>query len=571
MMSFREVLPTEEAILMKFAQDASPLDHILGYRPGPQFNRQPVINKSSGHPGKTDTFLGRWPVPSLDIEVIDGYEEDREGNKDNTVFGEEKGEDHTEQDQKNGHDDQNDEKGQESVELLGETRAESFRPLGVGVFELERLIREHTGDTVDNGDSHGDWFSPPPVFSHGSTRLLVPRDHPASAVGAGRRVLTLGNGSTVLVSRFFEDSEEEDIRVPELLLGFSRTIDQCSICFSGNRVVSLSCDHSACAECVRSYLDVQLEGPRALAFPKCFAPYCNVRLDQDEIEMFASTKVLEQRSRRFATSILDARPCPDCGEHATVERHCSGPSVCVACEHRFCPRCLEPSLDEVHSSDCVPHPEGWTASADQHKRVKRLLEEVAKESDNKSPCGVCPNCDLPCERGEGCSEVNCPICGLEFCIYCSRTCYMLDHHTEDCPVRRHKTPYILCSYPCRCNVQPLAARFPNFRITPSLSLLILEMVASSPMRESFRLQDRALRINNAFSDTIFRLLFRRWFTMRPSERRALLVHLSNHYTLPHLSVFSPMLQQQAAAPVGSALVVWLRRSDPVSIAQKRHY
>ncbi|XP_043694551.1 probable E3 ubiquitin-protein ligase ARI5 [Telopea speciosissima] len=148
--------------------------------------------------------------------------------------------------------------------------------------------------------------------------------------------------------------EQPIVEIPEKVKELT-----CGICFEINSLDKMAasvCGHLFCVSCWAGYISTSInDGPQCLML-RCPDPSCNVAIDQDFIDRFASDKEKEKFSLYLLRSYIETNrkikwcPAPGCGYAIEFEVGSSESSdVTCRCSYSFCWSCTE----EIHRPvDC---------------------------------------------------------------------------------------------------------------------------------------------------------------------------------------------------------------------------
>lgn len=182
----------------------------------------------------------------------------------------------------------------------------------------------------------------------------------------------------------------------------------CSICFDQKKDEPvLSCDHSFCLNCVKSYLESKINNGTAPI--TCLQIGCPTEYSQENIDSMCEDSSKHRYKRllcikKFRSSDYNLMPCvyPDCQEMIdNTER-----SLIVTCnsDHTFCVTCKE--ITDFNGHECQTRVGG-----DQLVSLAKAIELVVKK---------CPKCFVLLSKDDGCNHITCSYCAYEFCWLCSQ-------------------------------------------------------------------------------------------------------------------------------------------------------
>ncbi|XP_076033209.1 E3 ubiquitin-protein ligase RNF19B-like [Oratosquilla oratoria] len=183
--------------------------------------------------------------------------------------------------------------------------------------------------------------------------------------------------------------------------------------------VLLSCPHSACMQCFKKYLTVEIMESRV----NITCPQCHELMHPTDIHNIVDNEMLSFKFedfmlRRVLSMDPDTRwcPAPDCG-YAVIASGCAGcPKLkCErpGCESNFCYHC---------KAKWHPNQTCDMARAQRSPNIMfssfNCLHDVQGSDDVKA----CPRCQvLIMKMDDGsCNHMTCTVCGAEFCWLCMK-------------------------------------------------------------------------------------------------------------------------------------------------------
>lgn len=227
---------------------------------------------------------------------------------------------------------------------------------------------------------------------------------------------------------------------------------ECPICFTQECDRDWGCPngHSFCAECMLHHVD-------AVPFPRC--PLCDYSLvEEDFVALDVPHERLDAFRRGVLSNAVDSMACdgeilvrcsrPECSNAVLMQRDQRQAFCCHACgADPFCTRCRQAPF-HFHGScgQVQPLREQWAewisgGREDYHGRARiaaqndsrnRALHEAlerhreleADEQWKAQNCRLCPNCQRPISKVDGCDSMKCgenyhggdqqPGCGAQF-------------------------------------------------------------------------------------------------------------------------------------------------------------
>jgi len=218
---------------------------------------------------------------------------------------------------------------------------------------------------------------------------------------------------------------EPDIPQSTFVIGY------CPLCLEENKtlVATRGCEHSACKECLLSYLATNLKNVES--YPRvCFHMDCDGLLHYADVYHILGKEMLREYDRMQALAALppeDRVTCPVCftisGVGSTARLRCAN----RRCNLEFCSQC------QViwHKNESCPQYQSRISD----KNVAN--EEKFKIMIEKEKWQGCPNCGAMIEKTEGCNHITHKACtGTEsgrtdFCYCCSQRLTGEGHRYEE--------------------------------------------------------------------------------------------------------------------------------------------
>lgn len=186
----------------------------------------------------------------------------------------------------------------------------------------------------------------------------------------------------------------------------SETLKECQICFEihkNNKFFTLKCNHSACKDCLTTYLRIEITESRTNL--KC--PFCDVQIYQDDLHSVLKfhpeliTKYEEFMIRKVLLSEEpSARFCPLCNYAVIAEDSSKCPRLyCqrIGCGAEFCFTCKSP----------------W------HEDAKCADDQSPENFRDVKSCPCCNSLISKLDDGS-CNHMICFVCKTEFCWLCCK-------------------------------------------------------------------------------------------------------------------------------------------------------
>jgi hypothetical protein len=185
----------------------------------------------------------------------------------------------------------------------------------------------------------------------------------------------------------------------------------------------LQCGHVYCVDCIAHMLT------SATVFPvHCIKQDCTHIIPLSTIQILLDSRQFLAFLQSSFKAHIDERPeiyqhCPtrDCAQIYRIPSvPISVPPIpvdsprtpeiqCPSCLLVICPSCRTPAHSSITCAE--------QAMAQAQQRAERLFSTYRTNLGVKS----CPRCYRPVEKAEGCSHIECPMCGAHYCWECLKT------------------------------------------------------------------------------------------------------------------------------------------------------
>eukprot|EP01088_Endostelium_zonatum_P021945 TRINITY_DN899_c0_g1_i2.p1 TRINITY_DN899_c0_g1~~TRINITY_DN899_c0_g1_i2.p1 ORF type:complete len:708 (-),score=184.29 TRINITY_DN899_c0_g1_i2:63-1970(-) len=193
---------------------------------------------------------------------------------------------------------------------------------------------------------------------------------------------------------------------------------ECDICMSDiepNSAVSVSCGHSFCVDCWRSYFKVKIEEESLnITNITCMGRGCKTKVDLSTVSRVLgdTSPVFKKYVRHLMNAYVKTLPLvawcpgPDCERAIKITTGNTKVSVTCNCKHSFCFNCgMEP-----HQPATCGMLINWKKKVADDSETFNWLHANTK---------LCPKCDNPVEKNGGCNHISCK-CGAHFCWMCNK-------------------------------------------------------------------------------------------------------------------------------------------------------
>lgn len=198
------------------------------------------------------------------------------------------------------------------------------------------------------------------------------------------------------------------------------SMKSCEICtdnFLREDMLTLSCDHYYCKDCLLSYLQTQISSNHiSLEGIKC--PSCPEMIDAVIISCILPEKLFDYYNKILIKWQFNISECPKCKSQFESQQK---QVQCPKCWYNFCSDCLQDS----HESGC------------DESIIKNIMSIMEQSGD---VIAECPGCFTPYSKDEGCEHVKCELssCSIKFCFKCScirspTLAHGNHYHRPECP------------------------------------------------------------------------------------------------------------------------------------------
>jgi len=208
-------------------------------------------------------------------------------------------------------------------------------------------------------------------------------------------------------------------------------IGYCPLCLEDNKtlVETRGCEHSACKECLLSYLATNLKNVES--YPRtCFHMNCNGLLHYADVYHILEPSMLREYDRMQALAALppeDRVTCPVCFTISAM-----GSTARLRCANRRCNRefCSKCQVIWHRNESCAQY---QSRISDKNcANEEKFLLMIEKEK-----WMACPNCGAMIEKTEGCNHITHKACTgsptgrTDFCYCCSQRLAGDGHRYEE--------------------------------------------------------------------------------------------------------------------------------------------
>ena len=221
---------------------------------------------------------------------------------------------------------------------------------------------------------------------------------------------------------------------------FSVTLFTCEVCFS-DRIGShclkfIGCGHVYCRDCMTSYFTEKISSG-AVSSLTCPTTGCDVQAVPTQVgelvEAHLYARYEQQLLETQLESMADVVTCPrvDCQCPTMIDRE-TNLGQCPACSFAFCIYCKatyhgvspckfktkeQRSILDKYSN--ASHEEKlFMEKRYGKKQLATMSSNLASEDYLANNAKMCPHCNAPIEKNEGCNKVTCWRCSTNFCWLC---------------------------------------------------------------------------------------------------------------------------------------------------------
>lgn len=188
---------------------------------------------------------------------------------------------------------------------------------------------------------------------------------------------------------------------------------ECQICYADKikeEMVTLSCGHTFCKECLSSAINLALK-EKKLVNIRCPHYQCfSIPLPAADIHSFltheqkSTLNELQTNDWLLKQQNVKNCPTPDCNFAFINDSTCQSNITCAQCHKTYCSKCL------------IKHPEYMSCQAAQEKYASS--EDKANQAWKQQHTKQCPRCHTNIEKNYGCDHMTCSKCRYEFCWKC---------------------------------------------------------------------------------------------------------------------------------------------------------
>ena len=221
----------------------------------------------------------------------------------------------------------------------------------------------------------------------------------------------------------------------------------CEICTETLAELTLvTCSHSFCKECCRSYLELKISEGR-VAQLLCPGADCDQRVPQDIVSSLISKEVnakyLKFGIDTFVEASAGLKWCPHPGCSRAVQLPDSAPTGIedesdgatgfgatpteegqIRAAMDVIPRAVDCGLGHFFCWACGAEPhdpcscEVWRQWKEVTEEAREAVKQARTDAWLAKHSKPCPNCRVPIQRRDGCNHMTCSKCNHEYCWVC---------------------------------------------------------------------------------------------------------------------------------------------------------
>ena len=221
---------------------------------------------------------------------------------------------------------------------------------------------------------------------------------------------------------------------------FSVTLFTCEVCFSdriGSQCLKfVGCEHVYCRDCMSAYFTEKISSG-AVSSLICPTTGCDVQALPTQVGELVEASLYSRYEQQLLEtqleSMADVVTCPrvDCQCPTMIDRE-TNLGQCPACSFAFCIYCkatyhgVSPCKFKTKEQRGILDKYA-KASHDERlfmerrygkKQLTTMSANLASEDYLADKAKMCPHCNAPIEKNEGCNKITCWRCTTNFCWLC---------------------------------------------------------------------------------------------------------------------------------------------------------
>lgn len=190
----------------------------------------------------------------------------------------------------------------------------------------------------------------------------------------------------------------------------------CPICFdSETDMLTLDCEHIFCCNCIKKYIQTQVDDNVSEIY--CPYEFCYEMVSTDKIKSILDDQDYTTKYKQACDILLIKKSglssfCPKCNTVCKRDQILSYKVYCYNCQDEFCSICKE---RHDYAYDYCPN----------KYDIDATLREIQYAFEDHQNIKNCPICNIIIYKEEGCSSVRCKYCKTKFCWECMQTSYVV--------------------------------------------------------------------------------------------------------------------------------------------------
>nr|XP_056703763.1 E3 ubiquitin-protein ligase RNF14 [Euleptes europaea] len=224
---------------------------------------------------------------------------------------------------------------------------------------------------------------------------------------------------------------------------FNSKMYLCNICFSeklGSECMHfMDCMHVYCKVCLKDYFEIQIRDGQVHCL-NCPEPECSSVATPGQVKELVGEQLFARYDRLLLQSSLDLMAdvvnCPRLRcQTPVMQEPCCSMAICSRCKHAFCIMCLKAyhgvSPCKVSIEKLIDLETDYLEADDARRKFleqrygKRVIQKALEERGSREwldkNSKLCPSCETPIQKLDGCNKMTCTGCKKHFCWICMRS------------------------------------------------------------------------------------------------------------------------------------------------------
>ncbi|TKW06273.1 hypothetical protein SEVIR_7G232100v4 [Setaria viridis] len=209
----------------------------------------------------------------------------------------------------------------------------------------------------------------------------------------------------------------------------------------GSNFIRLPCRHLFCMKCMETLCRMHVKEGSVFQLV-CPGTKCKASIPPYVLKRLLTEEEFERWDRLLLQKTLDSMSdvvyCPRCGIGCLEDE--SNDAECPKCSFIFCSLCKEPCHP---AKQCItPEEKIKRQQASGKMSQKEMVQELLtiRKMFSDILIQLCPKCQMPIIKSEGCNKMSCGNCGQLLCFRCGRAISGYDHFRNECVL------FELCQY-----------------------------------------------------------------------------------------------------------------------------